>query len=275
VRLKRTTLALALGLASPGLLAQTTDRVDPASPLTTQDFAPLPPLEGLGDGRRTMGRFVPNLGRNLAGVMAPRNARLLGLGVTAAGMGSMLDHPTKGYFSLRPRAQGFGEFGQKAGGAKVMAPLALGLFVAGRASHDTRFRAATYDLAQSMLVSQAYTTGIKLSVGRTRPDGSNRLSFPSGHTASAFTFAAVAEHHYGRRVGVAAYTAAGLIGLSRMERNKHHVSDVLAGAVLGILSARTVIHQNGAPVPDRRQLSLTPVAAPSGAGVGLGVSLSF
>ena len=273
MRLKRTTLALALGLASPGLMAQTTDRQDEVFPRTIQDFAP--PLEGGGDGRRTMSRFVPNLGRNLAGVVSPRNAGMLGLGVSAAGMGRLLDGPTHNYFSLRPRAPGFGRFGQKAGGVGVVAPLTVGLFAAGRASHDTRFRAATYDLAQSMFVSQTYTTALKMSVGRTRPDGSNRLSFPSGHTASAFTFAAVTDHHYGRRAGIAAYTAAGLIGLSRMERNKHHVSDVVAGAVLGIVSARTVIRHNGSPVHDGRQLSLAPVAAPSGSGIGLGVSLSF
>jgi len=60
-----------------------------------------------------------------------------------------------------------------------------------------------------------------------------------------------------------------------MERNKHHASDVLAGAAIGWLSARTVIHRNGDLLRDRRQLSLVPVAPPSGAGAGLGVSFAF
>jgi membrane-associated phospholipid phosphatase len=234
----------------------------------------LPPLELEGDGRRTLGRFAPNLGRNLVGVLAPRNAAALGLGVSLAGAGMLADRPVHRYFSTRSRAEEFGQLGQQVGGAKLLAPVALSVFLAGRVSHDTRFRAASYDMGQAMLVSQVYATGLKLSVGRTRPDGSNRLSFPSGHTANAFAIATVTEHYYGRRAGIAAYTAAGLIGVSRMERNKHHVSDVLAGAALGWISARTVIRGNGDPLR-RRELSLAPVAAPSGAGMGLGISFAF
>ncbi|HEX6736809.1 MAG TPA: phosphatase PAP2 family protein, partial [Vicinamibacteria bacterium] len=225
-------------------------------------------------GRRTMARFVPNLGRNMVGVLSPRNAAAFGLGASLAGTGLLVDRPVHRYFSSRPRAEEFGEIGQQVGGARIMAPVALGLLLAGRVSHDTRFRAATYDMGQSLIVSGIYVTGLKMSVGRTRPDGSNRLSFPSGHTASAFSIAAVADHYYGRRAGLAAYTAAGLIGISRMERNKHHVSDVLAGATLGLISAHTVIHGNGDP-SNRRQLSLAPVAAPSGSGVGVGLKLDF
>lgn len=271
---KRTTLALLLlpTLTASKLWAQS--ELKPESIGSASLLGTLPPLEP-GDGRRTLGRFVPNLGRSLAGVLSPHNASSLALGASLAGVGTLVDRPTQNFFSSRPRAEEFGEIGQSVGGVKFIAPLALGLFAAGRASHDTRFRAASYDLGQAMLVTQAYATGLKMTVGRTRPDGSNRLSFPSGHTASAFTFATIADHYYGRRAGAAAYAAAGLIGLSRMERNKHHVSDVLAGAALGWISARTVIHQNGDPLRDRRQLSLVPVSAPSGSGVGLGFSLGF
>jgi len=285
---KRTFLALMafLGLGPAGLWAQTAEDLPQAPSSVGREFAPgsdvgerllgsLPPLELNGDGRRTTGRFVPNLGRNLVGVLAPRNAAVLGLGASLAGASVLLDRPAQSYFAMRPRAEEFGELGQQVGGAKLMAPLALGLFVAGRASHDTRFRAATYDLGQAMLVTQVYATSLKLTVGRSRPDGSNRLSFPSGHAASAFTFATVADHYYGRRAGIAAYTAAGLIGLSRMERNKHHASDVLAGAALGWISARTVIHKDGDLLRDRRQLSLIPMAPPTGSGVGLGLSFGF
>ena len=47
-----------------------------------------------------------------------------------------------------------------------MAPLALGLFAAGRATADTRFRGVTYDLAQATLVSGLYTEVLKRAVGR-------------------------------------------------------------------------------------------------------------
>ncbi|MBI3932295.1 MAG: phosphatase PAP2 family protein [Acidobacteria bacterium] len=187
----------------------------------------------------------------------------------------MFDGRGKRYFTQGGRAEEFGKIGQTVGGMTFMGPMTAGLFLAGRASHDTRFRAATYDVLQASLVAGAYTTALKLGVGRERPDGSNRLSFPSGHTSHAFAWAAVLDRHYGRRTGVAAYAVAGLIGVSRMERNKHHLSDVLAGATLGWLAGRTVVREDGEAPADGRRFTLAPVADPSGSGVGLGVSLSF
>lgn len=285
---------LALVLGTPVLLAAQTNEELPApsapsvsetapsetAPSLTDAsklFGPLPSLElEQGDGRRTMGRFLPNLGRNLVGVWSPSNAKPFALGVAAAGVGTLLDDPARNYFSERSRAEDFGKMGQSFGGGRVMSSLAVGLFAAGRFSHDTRFRAATYDLAQAMFVTGAYTSALKLTVHRGRPDGSNKLSFPSGHTSNAFAFATIADHYYGHRAGAAAYAVAGLIGISRMERNKHHASDVLAGAALGVIVGRTVVRKDGEPLAKKtRELSLVPMTAPSGTGVGMGVSVSF
>src|SRR5262245_1304885 len=234
-------------------------------------LGPLPSLElEQGDGRRTMGRFLPNLGRNLVGVWSTSNAKPFALGVAAAGLGTLADDPASNYFGGRPRAEDLGKIGQSFGGGPVMGSLAVGLFAAGRFSNDTRFRAATYDLAQSMLVTGAYTSALKLAVHRGRPDGSNKLSFPSGHTSNAFAFATVTDHYYGHRAGAAAFAVAGLIGVSRMEQNKHYASDVLAGAALGWIPARTVVRRAAEPLAKKRGLSLFPMTAPSGTGVGMG-----
>lgn len=72
-----------------------------------------------------------------------------------------------------------------------------------------------------------------------RPDGSNRHSFPSGHTATAFMTATMMSKEYGGRspwYSVGAYTLATATGLTRMANNKHWLSDVLAGAGIGILA---------------------------------------
>ncbi len=61
-------------------------------------------------------------------------------------------------------------------------------------------------------------------------------SFPSGHTLSSFE-AATAIFQYNRIWGSAAYILAGFIAFSRMYLQVHFPSDVLAGAVLGILIA--------------------------------------
>lgn len=58
-------------------------------------------------------------------------------------------------------------------------------------------------------------------------------SFPSGHTSSSFAFAtAVAANN--KKLGVAAYVLAALIGFSRIYLGVHYFTDVLAGAVLGV-----------------------------------------
>jgi len=85
----------------------------------------------------------------------------------------------------------------------------------------------------------------------------------------------VADRHYGWRVGVSAYVLASGIGLSRVERNKHYLSDVLAGATLGIIVGRTVTRVNDERPARRGRLSVAPASDLHGTGVGLNVSASW
>ena len=74
-----------------------------------------------------------------------------------------------------------------------------------------------------------------------RPDSSNRLSFPSGHTAQAFISAEFLRREYkdvSPWYGVAGYAVAVGTGFLRMYNNKHWLNDVIAGAGVGILSTR-------------------------------------
>ena len=59
-------------------------------------------------------------------------------------------------------------------------------------------------------------------------------SFPSGHTSSSFAFA-TAVFANNKKWGIAAYVLAALIGFSRIYLGVHYCTDVLAGAVLGIV----------------------------------------
>lgn len=61
-------------------------------------------------------------------------------------------------------------------------------------------------------------------------------SFPSGHTLASFE-AATAIFFYYRKWGIAAFCLAVLIGISRIFLLVHYPSDVIVGAVLGILFA--------------------------------------
>lgn len=63
----------------------------------------------------------------------------------------------------------------------------------------------------------------------------SEFSFPSGHTSSSFASAAVFYRHLPKKFGVPAVLLAALIGFSRLYVGVHYPTDVLAGAVMGIL----------------------------------------
>ncbi len=87
--------------------------------------------------------------------------------------------------------------------------------------------------AFSMLETQI----LKRLVVKQRPDGSDNLSFPSGHTASAFSGASFLQICYGWKVGWPAYLLASWVGYSRIYAHKHDIWDVLGGASISILNS--------------------------------------
>lgn len=90
----------------------------------------------------------------------------------------------------------------------------------------------TYSLATTVGIVQAG----KYAIGRVRPNASNYASFPSGHTAAAFSGAAFLHSRYGAKWGIPAYLAAGYVGASRIHGNRHYADDVLAGAGIAFLT---------------------------------------
>lgn len=118
------------------------------------------------------------------------------------------------------------------------AAVMIGLKTAGVESRSSWGRMLTADAFSIALMAGVVNT-LKTTTQVERPDGSNRHSFPSGHTATAFMTATMLTKEYGHRspwVGIAAYTTASATGLMRMANNKHWLSDVLTGAGIGILS---------------------------------------
>jgi undecaprenyl-diphosphatase len=65
----------------------------------------------------------------------------------------------------------------------------------------------------------------------------DEFSFPSGHTAAAFLMAVLVSHFY-PQWAIPSFGLATMIGLSRIYNGVHYPSDVLAGLVLGLVSAR-------------------------------------
>jgi len=98
--------------------------------------------------------------------------------------------------------------------------------------------------AAGILASQALVVALKYVVRRRRPprdetsyrpriwDVRTTPSFPSGHAASSFAFAAAMGRAYPRwRIWLLAYATAS--GLAQIYVGNHYPSDVLAGALLG------------------------------------------
>ena len=122
------------------------------------------------------------------------------------------------------------------------------------------------DLVRVQLLTQGVTQLLKYSVRRTRPDGSSRSSYPSGHASGTFASATVLQRHYGWKVGIPAFGVASYVAASRLAENKHYLSDVILGAAIGITAGRTVTFRKGAT-----RFELSPMAAPGGAGVQVSV----
>lgn len=116
---------------------------------------------------------------------------------------------------------------------------------------NERWSAKILYLILCISLSGIINTGIKWITGRNRPinlieDGVfgfdffrimylyETTSFPSGHTVTAFALATAFSFLY-PRLRVPAFIIAAVIGLSRIVLTAHYLSDVIAGAVVGVI----------------------------------------
>ena len=164
------------------------------------------------------------------------------------------------------------------------------LYLAGRATDRASVADVGLHTAEAIVFAEVVTVAGKYLAGRARPsrDPDNATnfslgrgvgdddyqSFPSGHTSAAFAAAAAATGEIGRwwpeyRVpaGIALYTGATLVGVSRMYDNRHWASDVAVGAALGTFSGWKVVsytHANPRNPIDR--VLLRTAVVPTGRG---------
>jgi hypothetical protein len=134
------------------------------------------------------------------------------------------------------------------------------IYVTGRVTDNRRYSHMGSDLLQALAVAEALTQVMKVSVGRQRPDGTSN-SFPSGHSADTFAFATAIERHYSWKFAGPAYAFASYVAISRLHDNRHYLSDVVAGAAVGVIAGRTVTRHGQAAFP------VAVAAVPGGAAV--------
>ncbi|RZK59145.1 MAG: phosphatase PAP2 family protein [Hymenobacter sp.] len=130
-------------------------------------------------------------------------------------------------------------------------------------------------IAKSEAIMLASTFAVKYISREERPDGSDNLSFPSGHTAQAFLAASIVHTELRDKsqwYGVGAYALATSVGVLRMVVDKHWQSDVVAGAGFGILSAHLayLTHRNRwGRQPIGRDVSFAPTFYGSAPGLSI------
>ncbi|WP_052732293.1 phosphatase PAP2 family protein [Hymenobacter terrenus] len=152
-----------------------------------------------------------------------------------------------------------------------------GVLLAGVESRNDRLNLGLVILkSEAIIYSSAFI--VKKLTRVQRPDGSDKLSFPSGHTAQAFLAASIVHTELRDKsqwYGVGAYTIATSVAAFRMINNKHWQSDVFAGAGMGILSAHLAYlsHRNRwGRKPIGRDVGIVPTWIPGG---GTGLLLSW
>jgi len=198
---------------------------NPGSPVTFGDSKPVNPFTAIP---RDLKRFFSKDTAAVMGIFVPMAGAAFSW--DQAGIHESQEHLSKPAF----------EPGNIGGSFAVQAGAALGTWAIGKMSGRRKVAEVGSDLFRAQIVSQLVVQAGKMATGRSRPDGSDGRAFPSGHTASAFAMASVLERHFGKRAGIPTYAFATYVAFARLSANKHHISDVIMGAGLGIAAGRTV-----------------------------------
>ena len=131
-----------------------------------------------------------------------------------------------------------------------------GLYLFSYPTHNIRWRETGLLSGEAAVDSLISTEALKYAFGRERPyvgNGQGRFfhggtSFPSEHSAAAWSIAGVIAHEYpGPLTKLLAYGMASAVSLSRVRARDHFRSDVLVGGVLGYLVSQSVYRRRHDP----------------------------
>ena len=174
-------------------------------------------------------------------IMDESNQWLLGSAAIAALGATQIDIEVKDYVqSHKILSDPISHFGDEMGGKWGHWILWSSIITSSKIKKDSnkklmsRIQYSTLAMVSNGLI----TVGMKRAFGRERPNGSCCDSFPSGHTSHSFTMASIANELYGKNIGLISYGLATLVAVSRMNDNKHYLSDVIFGAGLGTAVGR-------------------------------------
>jgi len=144
-------------------------------------------------------------------------------------------------------------------------------YIGGLVGENDKLRKVSHNLIEAQTLNVILTNLLKVAAQDESPNGEN-LAWPSGHTSTAVTFAAVLQEHYGWWVGLPLYALSGFVMYERMETGEHWASDVIFGAALGYTVGRTVAKGHK---PEIFGMEVVPFIDPQMQVAGLSLSKRF
>lgn len=166
-----------------------------------------------------------------------RNIFYIGAGLTLTVLAfedSIIDYTQKDLSNDKPLGS-LSKFGDLAGQLVPNAIYLIGQTIAGYTGDELGYSRAM-GMFKATAYSSAFSTALKYTIREPRPGNTTeRNSFPSGHTTSAFAFAGYVYQEHGWQWGVPALGLASFVGVSRINDNRHYLHDVLAGMTIGLM----------------------------------------
>ena len=142
------------------------------------------------------------------------------------------------------------------GGVISLGAASAGLYLWSFHTHDPHQQETGLLAGEAVIDSLIVTQGFKFAAGRERPDQGNRQgnffqggsSFPSAHSAAAWSAAGILAHEYpGTMTKILAYGLASTVSVASVGSKQHFASDVLIGSAIGWLTSEYVYRKHHDP----------------------------
>lgn len=187
------------------------------------------------------------LERDFRALLRPASLGGVALAFGAAGLAHGFDDKLSGRVD-HPVLEPVLDFGNFYFGTRHSVGSVVGVWGLSKVAGMEEVHATSGEVLRALVLANALVGPLKLVAGRTRPDGSNDHSFPSGHSANAFAISTVLGRRYGRGVGVPLFALAATVPVARIRDRHHFFSDVVAGSILGVVAGWAVVGREGQEV---------------------------
>lgn len=257
----------------PGRAPDLTARVD--EPCTAGCTPPARDwlLEEPLSAHRDFDDFGPSLGRDLqAHATWETVGLLLAGGAASLAVRETLDDDVDDWTAESPNRWGDVNDGLSVvGNPAHHFAAAAALWGTSLAFEDPELHSLSGSMMNALVITGASTLLLKLIADSDSPNGES-LGWPSGHTASSVTMAAVLDEYYGPWVGVPAYLVAGAVAWERIDDREHDLSDVVFGAALGYAVGKVVARNH---LAEQARLPIVPYVNPLDGSPGVGLEMRY